>query len=204
MGPRCVAQHLNYNDQPPALQKMLRIVVFRVVAHSIDLDDEDIQTTPRLLTQGKIMNMQTPAMIAIGTFKVDTFGMDFLAQEMCPVRADIQLSGEALMTVKKACTLIEAELFIKSISIEPSALQCKLVYFNEGGKEINIEEQMDLKIQVDAVHGYARLSIVLSANDTQITDEDSEETYTCDGEFFGEVALSALQSALTTSVPFSH
>jgi hypothetical protein len=150
------------------------------------------------------MNTQPTLMSSIVSFQVETFAMDFLAQEMCPVRAEIQLSGAGLTTIEKACSLIEQEPFIKSITVEPSAMVYKLAYFNENAKEINIEEQMELAIQVDTATGHPRVSIVLSANATEITDEDSEETYTCDGEFFGEVAVSALRSALTSSVPHSH
>jgi hypothetical protein len=141
------------------------------------------------------MNNQTCQQTSIISFPVTTFQMEFLGSEMCPDTAQLRFNEQTVSCIEHVLKAIN-DLPIEALYLDHSAIDFELTYFNVNGEEVNVEEQMELKLKLSKS---SNLQIVLSANDTEITDDEGE-AFTCTGEFFGEVLLGDMKTRIAEIV----
>lgn len=141
----------------------------------------------------KSLNIPASQQTAIVPFMVETFQMDALPLDMCPESAQMRFSKQTVAALEKACAFCN-ELTIEALYLDPTEIEYELTFFNERGEEVDVESQMELKFKLLSTPTH--LQIILSANDTKITDDDSNEGVRCTGEFFGDVHLSVMKERL--------
>lgn len=141
------------------------------------------------------MTSQTCKQTSIISFPVSTFQMDFLPNDMCPDTVQLRFNEQAVSTIEHVLNSIK-NLPVVTVYLDHTAIEFELTYFNVNGEEVNVEEQMDLKLKLCMS---SNLQFVLTANETEINDNDGE-AFTCTGEFFGEILLSDMKARIAESV----
>lgn len=138
------------------------------------------------------MNIPANHMIVTVPFEVETFQMDFLSAEMCPATAQLSFSHHTVAVIEGICAATK-DMPVKALYLDHTAIEFSLTYFNKNGEEVNVEEQMELRLKLCV--SPAHLQVILCADDTEITDTEGEY-FTCTGEFFGGVDLIEMKDKL--------